>query len=163
MLMLLELLAPSVQHGQAAHLGAQMLGVARDVEQALRHAVKQERIEHAGILKDKRIEVVGQGRNHMDVRCRQDFSLSLGEPSGLGRAVTFWATAMPAGVIRRLWVATPVALSEMPAEGRGATQLDGAQGAMLRAAQPVPIAFQKGLAMLAYDIGDFEPRPTHES
>jgi hypothetical protein len=51
----------------------------------------------------------------------------------------------------------------MPAEGRGATQLDGAQGAMLRAAQPVPIAFQKGLAMLAYDIGNFEPRPTHES
>jgi hypothetical protein len=159
----LELGTPRVQHGQAAHLGPEILGVARDVQQALGHGVKQEGIEHAGILKDEGTELLGQGGNHMDVRCRQDFSLSLGEPSGLGRPMTFGATAVPARVIRRLLVVTPVALREMPTEGRGAAQLDGAQGTMLRAAQSVAIALQKGRAMLAHDVGHFEPRPTHES
>jgi hypothetical protein len=130
-----------MEHRQTAELSSEMLGVAADVQKALGHGMKEERIEHVGILKDERTEFLWQGRNHMDVRCRQDFSLSIGEPSGLGRPVTFWTTAVPARVIRGLLVLALVALGQVAAEGRRATQLDGAQSAMLCAAQLVPIAF----------------------
>jgi hypothetical protein len=157
-----ELPAPGMEHRQAAEFGSEVLGVTADVQKALGHGVKQEVIEHARILKDEGMQAVRQGRNHMDVRCRQDFSLSIGEPSGLGRTVTFWATAVPARIIGGLLVLAAIALGQVSAEGRGAAQLDGAQGAMLCAAQSRPIALQEGLAMLAYHIRDFELRATHE-
>jgi hypothetical protein len=150
-----------VQHRQTAELGPEMLGVAANVQKALGHGMKEERIEHVGILKDERTEFLRQGGNHMDIRCGQDFSLSIGEPGGLSCTVTFWATAVPARVIRGLLVLAVVALGQVSTEGRGAAQLDGAQGAMLYTAQSVPIAFQEGLAMLAHHISDFEPRATH--
>jgi hypothetical protein len=59
-------------------------------------------------------------------------------------------------------VVAPVALGQVAAEGRGAAQLDGAQGAMLCAAQAVSIALQEGRTMLAYHIGHFEPRAAHD-
>jgi hypothetical protein len=163
MRVVLELLAPGMEHRQTAELGPEMLGVDADVQKALGYGMKEEGIEQVGILKDEGTEFLWQGRNHMDVRCRQDFSLSIGEPSGLGRTVTFWATTVPARIIRRLLVLAAVALGQVAAEGRRAAQLDGAQGAMLGAAQPVPIALQEGLAMLAHHVSDFKPRATHDS
>jgi hypothetical protein len=139
-----------------------MLGVARDVEQALGRGVKQEGIKHAGILEDEGTEFLRQGGNHMDVGCRQDFSLALGEPGGLSRPVTFGATAVPARIIGGLLVLAVVALGEVSTESGGAAQFDGAQGAMLGSAQPVPIALQEGVAMLAHHIGHFKPRATHD-
>lgn len=158
----LELLAPGMEHRHTAELGPEMRGVAGDVQQALGHGVKEEGIEHARILQDEGVEVQRQGRNHMDVRCRQDFSLAVGKPRGLGCTMTFWATAVPARIIRRLLVLAAVALGQVSAEGGGAAQLNGTQGAMLRTAQSVPIALQEGLAMLAHHICHFEPRATHD-
>ena len=63
-----ELPTPGMEHRQTAELGPEMLGVAADVQKALGHGMKEEGIEHTGILKDEGIEFVGQGRNHMDVR-----------------------------------------------------------------------------------------------
>ena len=162
MRVVLELLAPGMEHRQTAKLGPEMLGVAADIQQALGYGMKEEGIEHAGIVKDEGTEFLRQGGNHMDVRCGQDFSLSIGEPGGLSRPVTFWATAVPARVVRRLLVVAAVALGQVSAEGGGAAQLNGTQGAMLRTAQSVPIALQEGLAMLAHHVSHFELRATHD-
>ncbi len=67
MRVVLELLAPSVKHRQTAEFGSEMLGVAADVQQALGHSVKEEWIEHVGIVKDERTEFLWQGENHVDV------------------------------------------------------------------------------------------------
>lgn len=163
MRVVLELLAPSMEHCQTTELGPEMLGVAADIQKALGYGMEEEGIEHAGIVRGERTEFLGQGRNHMNVRCGQNFSLSIGEPGGLGRTVTFWATAVPARVIRRLLVVAVVALGQVSAEGRRAAQLDGAQGAMLSTAQPVAIARQEGFAMLAHHVSDFKSRATHDS
>jgi hypothetical protein len=60
-----------------------------------------------------------------------------------------------------LFVPTVVTARVVPAEGGGSTQLDGAQSAMLRAGQGVAITLEESRAMLAHDVGDFEPRATH--
>jgi hypothetical protein len=47
-----------VEHRQTAELGPKMLGVATDVQKTLGRGMKEERIEHTGILKDEGAEFV---------------------------------------------------------------------------------------------------------
>ena len=161
MRVMLELAAPGMEHRQTAEFGPKMLGVAADVEKALDRGMKEERIEHTRILKDERAEFVRQGGNRMDVRSGQDFSLSIGEPGGLGGAVTFGTVPVAARVIGRFLSSAVITLGEVSAKGRGAAQLDGAQGAMLGAVQSVSIMLQEDLAILAHYIRHFDLRATH--
>jgi hypothetical protein len=134
MRVMLELSAPGMEHRQTAVFGPELLGVAANVEKALEDGMKEEWIEHTRIVKDEGTEFLRQGGNHMDVWRRQDFSPSIGEPGGLSRPVTFWATAVPARIIRGLLVLAVIALGEvasgvgstLSAKSRGAAQLDGA-------------------------------------
>jgi hypothetical protein len=43
----------------AANLGAKMLGIAGDIDKALRHGAKEQAIEWARIVQDERAEVLG--------------------------------------------------------------------------------------------------------
>ena len=97
----------------------------------------------------------------MDVGRVEHLALPGGEPRGLGRTMAFGATAVPARVVRLDLVPTGVALGDMAPEGGRATQRDGPQGPVLCTRQGRPITGQKGIAILAYDIGDFQRRPTH--
>ena len=85
------------------------------------------------------------------------------EPRRLRRAMTFGAAPVPAGVVGLDLVATVVALGDVAPERRRPAHGDGAQRPMLRAREGGPIARQKGVTMLAHDIGHFQDRPTHGS
>ena len=161
--MMVELLAPGVQHGEAADLGSEMLRVSSNVLKGLRDGAKEQPIEQARVLECQRPEVVRERKDHMTVGGLQELLFAGGEPRRLGRTVTFRAAAVAARVVRLLFVPTVVALGDMSAQGRGATQRDGAQGPVLLTRQGRPIAGQKGGAMLAHHIGDFQRRPTHGS
>jgi hypothetical protein len=69
----------------------------------------------------------------MDVGRLEYLPLPGRKPRGLGRTMTFGATAVPAGVRGLLLMATVVALRDMPAQGSRATQRDVPQGPVLRA------------------------------
>ena len=47
---MVELLAPGMEHREAADLGPEMLGVAGDVLEGLGDGAKEQAIEHAGVL-----------------------------------------------------------------------------------------------------------------
>ena len=47
---MVQLLAPGVEDSQAADLRAKVLGVPRDVLEGLRHRVKEQTVELAGVL-----------------------------------------------------------------------------------------------------------------
>ena len=65
---MVELLAPGVQHGEAPNLRPEMLGVPGDVLEGLGHGAKEQAIERAGVLQRQGPEVVRQGKDHMDSR-----------------------------------------------------------------------------------------------
>jgi hypothetical protein len=73
--MKLELLAPGVEHRQAAQFGPEMLGIARDVEEALGHGAKEQAIEHAGIVENEGAEVLGQSKDGVHVGGGEDVAL----------------------------------------------------------------------------------------
>ena len=160
---MVQLLAPGVQHGEAPDLGPEMLGVPSDVLERLGDGAKEQPIEEAGVLERQGPEVVREGKDHMDVGRLEDLPLPGGEPRGLRGAMAFGAAAVPARVVRLDLVATVVALGDMAPEGGGPAHGDGAQGPVLRAREGRPIAGQKGVAMLAHHIGHFQRRPTHGS
>ena len=153
---MVQLLAPGVEDGEATDLGAEMLGGPGDILERLGDRAKEQPIEEARVLERQRPEVMRQGKDHMAVGGLEDLPLSGGEPCRLGRAVTFGTAAVAAGVIRLRFVPTVVALGDMAAQGGRATQRDGAQSPVLRARRGRSIACEESGAMLAHHVGDFE-------
>ena len=67
MRVMVQLLAPGVEHGEAADLGPEMLGVPGDVLERLGDRAKEQPIEQARVLQRQGPQVVRQGKDHMDV------------------------------------------------------------------------------------------------
>jgi hypothetical protein len=161
MRVVLELAAPGMQDRHAANLGAEMFGVAGDIDKALRHGAKEQAIEQARIVQDERTEVLGQGKNGVFVGRLQHFTLPLGEPSSTGDALAFWAVPVATGIISASLMSTVITAGFVSTQSRRVAQLDGSKCPVLLAAKGVPVTLQESLAMLAHHIGDFKVGPTH--
>src|SRR5262249_53700996 len=122
MLMLVQGLTPGVEHGEAADLRPEMLRVPGDVLERLSDGAKEQAIEGAGVLQRQGPQGVRQGKDHMGVGRLEDLLLPGSQPGGLRGAMTFGAAAVTTRVIRLLFVPAVVALRDMAAEGRGATE-----------------------------------------
>jgi hypothetical protein len=146
---MVELLAPGMEHGEPADLCAEMRGVPGDVLKRLGDRAKKEPIEQTRVLQRQGTQVVRQGKDPMDVWRVEHLALPGREPRGLGRAMAFGAAPVAARVIRLHFVPTVVALGDMSAQSGRATQRDRAQCPVLRPREGVPIALEKDVAMLA--------------
>ena len=85
--MMVQLLAPGVEDGEAADLGPEMLGVPSDVLERLGDRAKEQAIEWAWILKHQGTQVVRQSKDDMRVGRLEHLAFPGGEPRGLGGAV----------------------------------------------------------------------------
>jgi hypothetical protein len=113
MRVVVQWLAPGVEHGEAAAVRPEMLRVPGNVLERLRHGAKEQAIEMAGVLQRQRPEVVRQGQDHMTGGGLEEFVLSGGEPRGLRGALTCGAAAVPARVVCLHFVPTVVALGNV--------------------------------------------------
>jgi hypothetical protein len=157
----LELATPRMKDRHAADLGAEMLGVAGDIDKALRHGAKEQTIEQAWMVQDERAEVLGQGKNGVFVGRLQHFALPLGEPRGTGDALAFGAVPVATGIISASLMAAVVTAGFVSAQGGCVAQLDGPKRPVLLAAKGMSVTLQEGLAMLPYYIGDFDIGSAH--
>ena len=124
MRMVLELTAPSMEDGHAADLGTEMLGVAGDIDKALRDGAKEQAIEGARIGQDKRAKVLGQGEYGVFVWRIQHFTLPLGEPRGTGDALAFWTVPVATGIISASLMAAVITAGFVSAQGGRVAQFD---------------------------------------
>ncbi len=97
--MVVQLLTPGVEDRQKANVGPEMLRIPRDGDEGLGDRLEEEGIEEAGVVEGEAIERVGQGKDHMEVRHREEFALPRSQPGGLGRALTLGTVPIPTGVI----------------------------------------------------------------
>ena len=74
---------------------------------------------------DKTVELMGQGKDQVEVTCGQKLRVLLKKPSGFGQGAALRAVAVTAGVIGRVLKAASVALLEMTSQLFGATDLNG--------------------------------------
>jgi hypothetical protein len=130
---MVQVLAPGVEHGEAPNLRAEMLGVLGNVLECLGDGAKEQPIELAGVLQRQGTQVVRQGKDDMRVGGFKQLTFPGREPRRLRRAMTFGAAPVAAGVVGLDLVATLVTLGDMAPEGRRPTHGDSAQRPVLRA------------------------------
>src|SRR5262249_61777467 len=97
--MVLEVLAPSVQHSGDADVGDKVLGIAGNGGERLGCGREQQSVELGLVLVGDRSERGWQREHHMEVRHWQEFSLARRHPFPSGRplalrAVAGWGRAM---------------------------------------------------------------------
>jgi len=107
----LELLIPGMQHADETYFSSQFLFPKSD--QRLRYGLK-EHIEHEGfVLQDEWIELMGQGKDTVEIGDGEDFGFSGFQPSLPGYLLTLGAVPIPAGMIQNTLSATVGATIEM--------------------------------------------------
>jgi hypothetical protein len=66
-----QVLAPGVQDGGHANLGAQPLRIGRQLEERLGGCLEQQIVQHGGVAQHQWLEQSRQGEDHMEVSNRQ--------------------------------------------------------------------------------------------
>ena len=103
--------------------------------------------------------VCWQGKHDMEILALQEFSLTLFQPLGPGQRLALGAMAVRARVVRVAFVAALITPFQMTAEGRCATQFDGAQYPLLPRGQRASMRLAKLVAVGAHNVGDFQGWP----
>jgi hypothetical protein len=131
MRVMVELLAPGMEHRQAADVRPEMLRVPGDILERLRHGPKEQAIEHTRVVEAQGTEEMRQRKDDMDVGHVKHLTLPSGEPGRLGGPLALGAVAIATGVIADLFVATLVTLRRVPPKGCSPADGDGPEGAVL--------------------------------
>jgi hypothetical protein len=163
MRVMVELLAPGMEHRQAADVRPEMLRVPGDILERLRHGPKEEVIEHPRVVEAQGTEDMGQRKDDMDVGNVKHLALPSGEPGRLGGPMALGAVVIATGVIADLFVATLVTLRRVPPKGCSPADGDGPEGAVLFWGQGRTIAREIGGAILLDHISQFEWRAGHKA
>ena len=124
--MVMQVLAPGVQHGDHADLGAEMLGIGGDGAQRLGRRPEQDGVDHRLVLESDLGERRRQREDDMEVRHRQQLGLTGGEPFGARQTLALRAVPVAAGIVGAADQAAIGAVLDMAAQRRRPAQLDGA-------------------------------------
>ena len=158
---MLQVLPPSVEHGQKADFGAQVLRIGGDAAQGGGRGPKQDAVDDFLVLKGDGSDLVRNGEDDVKIGNRQNLGTVLGQPFGPRQGLTLIAMAIGAGVVTDPPVAAAVALVHMTAENRRAADLDGAHDLPLCRAHGVAMNLSIRRATNTKDVGNLEPSPTH--
>ena len=109
--MMLEGLAPGVQHGGDADVGAEMLGIGRDGGERLGCGREQQAVDLGLVLVGDGAEGGRQREHHMEARHRQQFGFARLKPLLGGRPLALRAVPVAAGVVGDAGVGTVLARS----------------------------------------------------
>ena len=159
--MMLQSLIPGMEHAEEADLGAEVAGIAGDLQQGFGAGVKQQVVDQPFVLQGQRSEFPRQGEDDMDVAGGQQFPFPRLEPAQAGVALTLGAVPVAARVVRDGGMSAVRALIAMPAQRGGAAARDGQQHLFVLAVDPLATALNEGLSCTANDVGHLQRRPAH--
>ena len=97
--MVVQVLAPGVEHGDEADLGAEMLGIGGDPAQRLGRRSEQDGVDRLLVLEGDLGDRRRQGEDDVEVGHRQQLGLPGGEPFGAGLPLALRAVPVAAGVV----------------------------------------------------------------
>ena len=150
-----------MQNRKEANVGSQVARISGYLEQGLGTGAEQEVIEDLLVLQRQWGELVRQSKDNVDIGNRQKFVLPSHNPGVASAALTLWAMAIAAAVIRGGAIATARALIAMPTECRRAAASDGAQYFPMGPVEPAEVVLNEAIALGANDIGHLEEGPSH--
>ena len=153
--MLRAILPPRVQHRGDDDRAAEMSRIPAEREQRVSGRAEEQCVDHPRIALGQGVEIVRQREDDMEVRNGQQVGLARREPPFLGQGLTFRAMAIATGVVGDSHGAAPVTRLPMPAEGGGATGLDGTQSGALHSREAMGELIAR--TVRAHDVGELHP------
>ncbi len=91
--MMVQRLAPGMQHREEADLRPQMVRIACHGQEGLGHGLKEERIQHPRVLEREWAEGMREGKHHMDVGDVEQLRFAGREPGRLRAGLDTWGNA----------------------------------------------------------------------
>ena len=153
--------APSVEHGEKADLGPQVLGIGGQLEQGFCRGPHQQAVNPAWILKCNRTEDPWERENNVKVRRRQQVSRLHLQPPRCRCTLALGTVAVAAGIVSDLPMPALRALQEVPTQGCGAARGQIVKSPPLRGCESFAEPFQELVMTTPDDLGHFEPRSSH--
>lgn len=150
-------LSPGVKHAQAA--GLDLKPAVCDVDERPSSGSEQQIIEDAWCVQSEDVEHLGHGEDDMEIRHGKKLGTASLEPPRASRSAASWTGAVAAGVPLNMFVATPVTLLPLSAEGGRAACADRTQSFALRSRGPA--VAQKGLTSSSYDRAEIRLGDQH--
>ena len=152
MRMVVEVLPPSVQHTCDANCCSKMLRIGSDGRQCLCCGGEEEGIDFGLVLIGDGADRRRQREHDMEVGNRQQLRLACHKPRFRCPPLALGTVAIAAGVISNARVRTVLAALDMPAERRGAADLDSRHDAPLAKAQMSRVGSTPGGAVATEDV-----------
>jgi hypothetical protein len=148
--MKLEFLVPGVEHTEEADLGAEMSGVASDLQERFCTGTKQQTIDHFFVLQSQRSQLWRQSEHDMDVGRGEQFAAPCLDPAFASARLTLRAMAIAATVIRDGGTMSATgALIDVTAECGGATARNREQDLDMGPADPRSVALNESSSCTA--------------
>src|SRR3954447_15882171 len=150
--MVLQVLAPGMEHSDEADLGAEMARIGGDRAQCFGRRPEQDGIDRGLVLESDFGGRRRQGEDDVEIRHRQQFGLSFDYPGGARRSLAFRAMPVAARIIGDANETALRAALDMAAERRGAACLDRTHDAPFGAAEMAGVPLTVRLAVAAENI-----------
>jgi hypothetical protein len=142
-----------MEHREEADLGSEMLGVEGNLQPGFSAGPEQQVVEELLVLEHQWRELVGQGKDHVEVADCEQFFLASRLPAATSCYLTLWA--MP--IATRMEDDDPMAatgtLVEMSPQDRGTTVSDGAEHFLVRPVDPAAVVGDQAFALRPCDVG----------
>jgi len=158
---MIEVLPPRMQHRRYAYIGAEMLRVSGNGRQRLRRGREEESVDLGLVLIRDRADRCRQREDDVEVGDWQQLRLAGLQPCLRRRPLALGTVAIAAGVVGYARVPAIIASLDMPAEGRGAAELDRRHDAPLAEAQMTLVGGAPSGAVAAEDIRHLQPWTRH--
>src|SRR5208283_4034271 len=159
--MMMEVLAPGMEHGQEADPRAQMFGVGGDSQEGFGRSAKEHAVNDPLVLEGQGRDRPGQREDDVKVLDRQQLAGALFEPRRAGGALALRAMAIAAGAIGNRAVAAAVALFDVATERGGATDCDVPQRFLLASGERTTKRREISWAVDAKDVGQLQRGRRH--
>jgi hypothetical protein len=160
--MMLEPLAPGVQDGDEADLGAEVPGIPPQRLERFRGGAKEQAVDEAFVLQSQRAERIRKREDDVEVGDVQQLLPAGIEPLGPGRGLALRAMAVATRVVGDPLVVTPIAAQLVSTESASPADRDVAQNPPLLDRDRMSMTSQKRRARLPKDIGHLGPMPLHQ-
>jgi hypothetical protein len=151
-----ERLPPGMQDGDEAEAGLQALR--GEHGERLGRRAHQQTVDERLVLKRDLGRRRRQREHDVEIGDRQKLGFAIRQPLRPRRALAFWTSAMPAGVVRDARQPAIVAALDMTAERRCPASGDSRQHAPFAAPEMESVLSDVSLAVSADDVGEFERR-----
>jgi hypothetical protein len=156
-----EILSPTVEHGEEADFGAEMIGIGSDGRQGFGGGSEQDAVDNIFVLVSNGGDRFREAEDDMEIRSRENFRFSFFDPFGTRQGLALGAMSVAAAIVSVTLVRTAVAVLEMTTESCRAAHFDRGHDASLGRGERRTMLLAIGFTIAAEDVRHFQLGAIH--